>query len=249
LPPRRSCAYIASLALKLVPVVMSSTAAFRVKVVILGDSAVGKTSLLKYFCEGKQPSPGMPTTIGVDFKLKTVERMVNGTMEKVQIQVWDTAGQEKFRTITPMMYKSTQGPNGKMNSMGIIVCYDLTNRATLDESVDFWVNQVREHAAENVVTCIVGNKKDLADGGARDVPTEEGEALAKKHNVNFFHETSAYTGEAVEDMFLKIVDEVLVRIIKAEEAADAEDARPSSAPITHESFKPADGPAKKPCAC
>ena len=89
----------------------------------------------------------MPTTIGVDFKIKHVERPLNDAKEKVQVQVWDTAGQERFRTITPAFYRSTQGPNGKMNSMGIIVCYDITNRTTFDESVDFWFTQLREHAA------------------------------------------------------------------------------------------------------
>jgi len=196
-------------------------AAYRVKLVILGDSAVGKTSLLKYFVEGKKPQIGLPTTIGVDFKIKHVERMINGSREQVQVQVWDTAGQERFRTITPMMYKSTQGPNGKMNSMGLIVCYDITQRNTYDESVDFWVAQLREHAADNVVTCLVGNKVDLAEQNPeqRSVPREEGEALAKTHKIDYFYETSAFTGEAVEEMFLKIVDEVLVRITRDEEEA------------------------------
>jgi len=202
------------------------SAAYRVKVVILGESAVGKTSLLKYFVDGNAPPLGLPTTIGVDFKPKNVERLVNGKTEQVQVQLWDTAGQERFRTITPMMYKTTQAPNGKMNSMGLVVCYDITNRASFDESttssqpsVEYWLGQLKEHAASNSVSCLVGNKLDLAESNPEDraVTTEEGAEMAKKHGVNYFFETSAFTGKNVEDAFLKVLDEVLARIVKAEE--------------------------------
>jgi len=180
--------------------------------------------------------------------IKKLERLVKGVSEQVQVQVWDTAGQERFRTITPMMYKSTQGPNGAMKPMGMLVCYDCCNRETFDKNVEFWVNQFREHASDNVVTCLVGNKKDLADAGQRQVQREEGEALAKSLRLDHFYETSAFSGDAVEEMFLRVVDEVLERIIHDEDLAEA-NAPPGTfaPPISGEelSFQPP----KKQCGC
>jgi len=218
-----------------------TTAAYRVKVVILGDSAVGKTSLLKYFVEGAVPPSSVPTTIGVDFRSKLCTRLVDGKDEQVQVQVWDTAGQERFRTITPMMYKSGMSPNGQTLSMGIVICYDVTNRETFDESVAFWLTQMREHAAANVVTCLVGNKVDLAKAGDRAVPREEAEKWAKDNDVNFFFETSARTGDAVEEMFFNIVDEVLVRILHDEKQPALTSFSPSIVPGATEQ------PEKKSC--
>jgi len=162
---------------------------------------------------GKPNPEDMKPTIGVDFEFTKVQRVVNGTSEQVMVTLWDTAGQERFRTITPHCYNGAQG---------IIVCYDITNRATY-EGVDSWVNELRMHGADNVVTCLVGNKFDLveAEPEKRRVSTVEAEELAKKFSMDYFHETSAFTGKNVKDVFFDIVDVVLTRQLQDEKEAKA----------------------------
>lgn len=164
-----------------------------VKLLLLGDSAVGKSSLLMRFCESRFDS-NFVLTIGVDFKWKTVER--NG--RKLKLQVWDTAGQERFRTITPAYYRA---------AMGVVICYDITDHASF-EHVEYWIQQLDQHGEESIQRVLVGNKSDLED--LRKVPKEDGAALAAKFNMAFF-ETSAKSGESVDDAFLKIADQVVVQ--------------------------------------
>lgn len=195
-----------------------ASCAYRVKIVIIGESSVGKTSLLNYFVTEKRPDPGTLTTIGVDFKSRRIDRTVNGDTQQVNVLVWDTAGQERFRTITPQMYRNTAGADGKPTPMGIIVCYDITTKETF-ENVEYWVSEYRQHSSGNVVSCLAGNKIDLAE--KRQVQREAGEELAQRLNMNYFYETSAYTGEHLEEMFLKVVDEVLLGMIRMEEGIEA----------------------------
>eukprot|EP00440_Ansanella_granifera_P021326 gb/GFBE01023151.1/.p1 GENE.gb/GFBE01023151.1/~~gb/GFBE01023151.1/.p1 ORF type:complete len:202 (+),score=45.55 gb/GFBE01023151.1/:1-606(+) len=162
-----------------------------VKLLLLGDSAVGKSSLLMRFCENKFDS-NFVLTIGVDFKWKQVER--NG--RKLKLQVWDTAGQERFRTITPAYYRS---------AMGVVICYDITDKSTF-ENVGYWLEQLQQHGDEGVQRILVGNKSDLVD--LRKVSKEDGKALADKYSIDFF-ETSAKEGDAVEEAFLRIADHVV----------------------------------------
>mmetsp|Transcript_108232 Transcript_108232/g.316553 ORF Transcript_108232/g.316553 Transcript_108232/m.316553 type:complete len:205 (+) Transcript_108232:122-736(+) len=190
-----------------------------VKLLLLGDSAVGKSSLLMRFCEAKFES-NFVLTIGVDFKWKQVER----NSKKLKLQVWDTAGQERFRTITPAYYRA---------AMGVVITYDITDRNSFDH-VEYWVQQLDQHGDAAVQRILVGNKSDLAD--LRKVAKEDGEALASKFNMAFF-ETSAKSGENVDDAFLKIADEVV-----AQRYANA----PSSQAKTLGELK---SPKKKSCAC
>mmetsp|Transcript_36332 Transcript_36332/g.84523 ORF Transcript_36332/g.84523 Transcript_36332/m.84523 type:complete len:209 (+) Transcript_36332:219-845(+) len=164
-----------------------------VKLLLLGDSAVGKSSLLMRFCESKFES-NFVLTIGVDFKWKQVER--DG--KKLRLQVWDTAGQERFRTITPAYYRA---------AMGVVITYDICDRDSFDH-VEYWVQQLDQHGDATVQRILVGNKSDLAD--CRKVSTEDGETLASKFNMAFY-ETSAKSGVNVEDAFLKIADEVVAQ--------------------------------------
>lgn len=162
-----------------------------VKLLLLGDSAVGKSSLLSRFCDGKFDS-NFVLTIGVDYKWKSVDR--NG--RKLKLQVWDTAGQERFRTITPAYYRA---------AMGVVITYDITDKNTFDH-VEFWAQQLDLHGDENVQRILVGNKSDLLEH--RKVSTEEGEALARRFNMDFF-ETSAKSGANVDEAFLVIADHVV----------------------------------------
>lgn len=162
-----------------------------VKLLLLGDSAVGKSSLLMRFCESRFDT-NFVLTIGVDFKWKTVER--NG--RKLKLQVWDTAGQERFRTITPAYYRS---------AMGVVIVYDICDEHTF-ENVEYWVTQLSQHGNEDVQRILVGNKSDLEAN--RKVSKEDGKALATKFNMAFF-ETSAKTGDSVDEAFLHIADNVV----------------------------------------
>ncbi|CAE7203048.1 RABE1A [Symbiodinium pilosum] len=162
-----------------------------VKLLLLGDSAVGKSSLLMRFCESKFDA-NFVLTIGVDFKWKQVER----ENRKLKIQVWDTAGQERFRTITPAYYRA---------AMGVVICYDITDKASF-EHIDYWLQQLEQHGDEGVQRVLVGNKSDLSEN--RKVTREEGEKLAAQYSMKFF-ETSAKTGQEVDEAFLSIADEVV----------------------------------------
>jgi len=164
------------------------------KVLLLGDSSVGKTCfLMKYTDEAFQETH--MATIGLDYRLKSM-KLKNG--KTVKIQIWDTAGQDRFRSITKNYYKG---------SHGIILIYDITNPITF-ENITHWVSQVREEASKNVVIYLIGNKIDLEE--ERKVSTEEGEKLAEKLGLPF-NETSAFDGTNINETF----DDIVERIDKA----------------------------------
>lgn len=176
-----------------------------VKLLLLGDSAVGKSSLLMRFCDDRFETNHV-LTIGVDFKFKRVER--NG--RKLKLQVWDTAGQERFRTITPAYYHA---------AMGVVLTYDITDKNSFDH-VEYWVTQLNQHGSEDVQRILVGNKADMAaelDAATglplRKVTEEAGRNLAEKFNMAFF-ETSAKTGQNVENAFQQIADNVVEKRYK-----------------------------------
>jgi len=141
-----------------------------VKLLMLGDSAVGKSSLLLRFCDNKFES-NFVLTIGVDFKNKSIVR--NG--KTVELQIWDTAGQERFRTITPAYYKG---------AMGVVICYDISDKATFS-NVEHWIGQINQQGDPAVRKMLIGNKSDL-DSNLRQVTSEEGENLAARYNMKFF---------------------------------------------------------------
>jgi len=158
-----------------------------VNLLVLGDSMVGKTSLLKRYCDDEFQLNVQPT-FGIDYTSKLTER--NGV--KLKVQVWDTAGQERFRTISPQFYRA---------AMGIIVAYDVTDLDTF-KNVEWWLEQISMHGDTGVQRILVANKIDL-DG--RKVSTEEGVALANKFGMEFF-EVSAKTAANVEDSFNSLID-------------------------------------------
>lgn len=160
------------------------------KLLIIGDSGVGKSSLLIRFSDNTF-SGSYITTIGVDFKIRTV--VING--ERVKLQIWDTAGQERFRTITNTYYRGTHG---------VIVVYDVTNGESF-ANVKRWLQEI-ESNCDVVNKVLVGNKND--DPGRKVVITEDAQRFANQMDIRLF-ETSAKDNINVEEMFLAITEQVL----------------------------------------
>ncbi|MES1920695.1 GTP-binding protein [Bonamia ostreae] len=161
------------------------------KLLLIGDSGVGKSSLLLRFTDGSFEKSFI-STIGVDFKIKKTK--VDD--KNVKLQIWDTAGQERFKTITSSYYRGAHG---------IIIVYDVTQRESF-ENVKSWMSEIDVHGSNEVEIVIVGNKVDQGD--AREVSTEEGEQLANSLNVIFI-EASAMTDEKVNEMFMMITRKLL----------------------------------------
>ncbi|BFZ00086.1 hypothetical protein BsWGS_03125 [Bradybaena similaris] len=161
------------------------------KLLLIGDSGVGKTCLLFRFSDDAFNTTFI-STIGIDFKIKTVE--LGG--KKIKLQIWDTAGQERFHTITTSYYRG---------SMGIMLVYDITNLKSF-ENISKWLRNIDEHANEDVEKMILGNKCDMDD--KRQVPTSRGEAIAREHNIPFL-ETSAKANINVDKAFMSLAQAIL----------------------------------------
>ena len=158
------------------------------KILLLGDSSVGKTCFLMRYTDNTYQEIHM-STIGIDNKFKDVE-LEDG--KKVKIQIWDTAGQDRFRSITRNYYK---GANG------IVLIFDVTNKKSY-ENVKNWVKKIKEEVSSRVTIILVANKID--DVNHRIVTKEEGEKIANECGLMFF-ECSAKTGENIEHAFNELV--------------------------------------------
>ncbi|KAK8792828.1 hypothetical protein WA158_004992 [Blastocystis sp. Blastoise] len=156
------------------------------KTLIIGDSGVGKTCLLQQYVD-KVYSHTFVSTVGIDFKKKVLN--IKGC--RVTLQIWDTAGNERFRTITASYYRG---------SHGAVLVYDITQRKTF-ENVEIWIESLRENTQINPELVLVGNKCDLES--YREVSKKEGRDLAKKYNIPFF-ETSAALNIFVDKTFLAL---------------------------------------------
>ncbi|KAF0682776.1 Aste57867_25075 [Aphanomyces stellatus] len=180
-------------------VVHSSKYDLLVKLLLIGDSGVGKSCLLMRYSDDSFTTSFI-TTIGIDFKVKTIE--VDG--KRVKLQIWDTAGQERFRTITTAYYRG---------AMGILLVYDVTDDHSF-QNVRNWMRQIQQHASPNVNKILIGNKCDV-DPSERAVTKEQGEALANEYGVQFF-ETSAKSNLNVEEAFRSIAVDVQKRLAECE---------------------------------
>ena len=149
----------------------------------MGDAGVGKSSIILRYTKNEFNSQ-MVSSIGVDFKAKDI--IVNN--KKVKLQLWDTAGHERFRTITTSYYRGAHG---------IATVFDLTNRESF-EHVEKWLEEINKYAKENVMRFLIGNKSDLVN--ERQVSYEEVRALANKLNI-YYVETSAKNNINVSDFF------------------------------------------------
>lgn len=154
------------------------------KLLLIGDSAVGKSTLLERFSENVF-NPAFITTIGIDFKIKTLE--LDG--KRYKLQIWDTAGQERFRTITTAYYRG---------AMGVIVIFDLNNRKSFD-NVRNWIQNINDNMNKIVPIILVGNKCDLP----KAVSDQEVNNYVKDLNLTYF-ETSAKSGVNVKEPFLSM---------------------------------------------
>ena len=161
------------------------------KVLLLGDSGDGKSSILLRYTKN-QFTADMRSTIGVEFGIKYL------TLDNLQlkVQIWDTAGMERYRSITSAYYKGAKG---------VIVVYDICRKVSFD-NIDKWIDDFKSKADEDAVILIIGNKSDLQD--KREVNTEEVKLKAEKNKMAFM-ETSAKNNENVSKAFLQLFKEII----------------------------------------
>ncbi|XP_047454945.1 RAB11a, member RAS oncogene family, like [Mugil cephalus] len=157
------------------------------KVVLIGDSGVGKSNLLSRFTRNEFNLESK-STIGVEFATRSIQ--VEG--KTVKAQIWDTAGQERYRAITSAYYRG---------AVGALLVYDIAKHLTY-ENAERWLKELQDHADSNIVIMLVGNKSDLRH--LRAVPTDEAKAFAEKHGLSFL-ETSALDSSNVELAFQTIL--------------------------------------------
>ena len=159
------------------------------KILLIGDSGVGKSSLLLGFADDKFSGTTQPT-IGMDFRIRTI--CIQG--KRIKLQIWDTAGQERFRTITSSYYRGTRG---------IIIVYDVTNKKSF-ENLKHWCYEVDRYACSSAMKFLVGNKADLES----KVPADCAASFAKSQNMNFL-QTSAKSSQLVDTAFLSLAEKIL----------------------------------------
>ncbi|XP_052543699.1 ras-related protein Rab-37 isoform X1 [Tympanuchus pallidicinctus] len=179
------------------------------KVMLLGDSGVGKTCFLLQFKDGAFLSGTFIATVGIDFRVRARQPApvldnkvvaVDGVKVKLQ-QIWDTAGQERFRSVTHAYYRDAQA---------LLLLYDITSKMSFD-NIRAWLTEIHEYAQKDVVIMLLGNKADVSS--ERMVRTEDGASLAREYGVPFM-ETSAKTGMNVELAFLAIARELKQRAMQ-----------------------------------
>jgi Ras-related protein Rab-11A len=161
-----------------------------IKVVLIGDSSVGKTNILSRFCRDEYIHNSQ-STVGVEFASKVIE-IENG--KKIKLQIWDTAGQERFKSITNTYYYRSQGA---------LIVFDIFKYSSF-ESVDRWVSQVRQYAGDDVIAILVGNKSDLKNSRAvsKDEALEKATALGHLDYI----ETSALNNSHISETFTMLAN-------------------------------------------
>ncbi len=171
------------------------------KVVLIGDSGVGKSMLLSRFTRDEF-NLDSKSTIGVEFANKSIK--TDG--KTIKAQIWDTAGQERYRAITSAYYRG---------AVGALLIYDISKHVTFG-NVERWLKELRDHADDNIVIMLVGNKSDLRH--LRAVSTEEAMAFAESNGIAFI-ETSALDSTGVESAFHRILTEIYHKMSRKSIAA------------------------------
>ncbi|XP_065010374.1 ras-related protein Rab11C-like isoform X1 [Musa acuminata AAA Group] len=181
------------------------------KIVLIGDSGVGKSNILSRFTRNEFCLDSK-STIGVEFATKTIQ--IEG--KTIKAQIWDTAGQERYRAITSAYYRG---------AVGALLVYDITKQKTFD-NVQRWLRELRDHADSNIVIMMAGNKSDLSH--LRAVSEDDGQVFAEKEGLSFL-ETSALESLNVEKAFQTILMEIYHIINK--KALAAKEAARTAGPI------------------
>lgn len=185
------------------------------KVVLIGDSGVGKSNLLSRFTRNEFNLESK-STIGVEFATRSLN--VDGKVIKAQI--WDTAGQERYRAITSAYYRG---------AVGALLVYDVTRHSTF-ENAERWLRELRDHTDPNIVVMLIGNKCDLRHLVA--VSTEDGKALAERESL-YFMETSALEATNVDNAFAEVLTQIY-RIVSKKAVETGDDASASVVPAKGE---------------
>lgn len=171
---------------------------YLMKVLLIGDSSVGKTSVLLRYVDDTY-NPEFQTTIGVDFKISTLELQ----SKVVKLQLWDTAGQDRFRNIVASYYRGAQG---------VILMYDITNQASF-QNIKNWYNETLNHLQASTPKLLVGNKLDLA--GQRTVKLADAQELADRLNMSYL-ETSAKNNQNIRQAFETLTRSMLAQVSTTE---------------------------------
>jgi Ras-related protein Rab-8A len=190
-----------------------------VKYILIGDSNVGKTSILRQFCHRKF-NEREKSTVGLDYG----ERIISINDKNVLIQLWDTAGQERFRTLTPSYYRS---------AMGILLVYSVTDKSSFN-SIEIWMKQIKQFAVENIPILILCNKADVKE---KQVSEHQSRALSERHHVDLLM-TSAKDNVNIETAIVRLYH----RIDKEKRVVS------SVGSLTH-TIKRMTEDNKKPCQC
>uniref|UniRef100_A0A667YHT5 Ras-related protein Rab-3 n=2 Tax=Euacanthomorphacea TaxID=123369 RepID=A0A667YHT5_9TELE len=172
------------------------------KILIIGNSSVGKTSFLFRYADDSF-TPAFVSTVGIDFKVKTIYR----NDKRIKLQIWDTAGQERYRTITTAYYRG---------AMGFILMYDITNEESFN-AVQDWSTQIKTYSWDNAQVLLVGNKCDMED--ERVVAGERGRQLSEHLGFEFF-EASAKDNINVKQTFERLVDIICEKMSESLDAGD-----------------------------
>lgn len=169
-----------------------------VSILTLGETQVGKTSLILRFID-RVFYYDTKTTIGVDFKVKRI----NLLNKNVLVKIWDSAGQERFKTVTRQYYK---------NAEGVMLIYDVTSQKSFS-MIEEWFKSIIENKRKDAQVILIGNKKDMVN---RVISAEQGESLAKKFEIKYY-ETSALSGENVDQVFEELAENILKIKLNTEE--------------------------------
>jgi len=186
------------------------------KLLLIGDSGVGKTCILFRFSDDAFNTTFI-STIGIDFKIKTIE--IDG--KRVKLQIWDTAGQERFHTITTSYYR---GANG------IMLVYDITNPKSFD-NITKWLKNITDFASDEVERILLANKCDMEE--KRMISTARGQEVATQNNIKFF-ETSAKQNQNISEAFVTLAKDILQKQPKQRQNQDRVRVDPNQATINND---------------
>lgn len=173
---------------------VSDSKNLKVKLVLLGDSGVGKSCIVLRFVRG-QFDPTSKVTVGASFLSQTIALKESTT---VKFEIWDTAGQERYAALAPLYYRG---------AAAAVVVYDITSPETFQKA-KYWVKELQKHASPDMVMALVGNKADLQEN--RTVPLQEAAEYAEKNGM-FSIETSAKTADNINQLFEEIAKRLLLR--------------------------------------